>query len=135
MRIGAVARKSGCSVESLRFYEARGLIAPVDRTPAGYRLYSPAVLARLEFVRKAQSAGFSLDDVARIVAIADSGKKPCQQVRALAREKLVELEAKLVELAAMRDRLNQVIATWDDIGEANGEVCGLIESLANGVED
>lgn len=135
LRIGAVARESGCSVQSLRFYESRGLIEPAQRTESGYRLYSRAVFERLEFIRKAQSAGFRLDEIARIVAIADAGARPCQEVRRMTTERLEEIEKKLVELMAMRDRLKTVVERWQAVGEADGKVCGLIESLANGEEE
>ena len=68
LKIGEVAKKAGIGVESLRFYESRGLIKPIARTSSGYRLYDPAVFDRLSFIRKSQAVGFSLDEIAWIIS-------------------------------------------------------------------
>ena len=129
LRIGEVARQSGMGVESLRFYENRGLIQPVARTPSGYRLYDPSIFARLSFIKKAQAVGFSLDEIGRIIAEARTGKRPCAEVRRLAAGRLEELEQRITELKRYRKELRKTLEAWEREGEKEGIVCGLIESL------
>ncbi len=131
LKIGEVARRSGVGIEALRFYETRKLIEPNARTEAGYRLYDPeSVFERLSFIKKAQSVGFSLDEIARIIDEAAHGKRPCADVRRMAQEKLAALEDKIAELERYRGELRETVEAWDSKGEAKGHVCGLIESLA-----
>ena len=129
LRIGEVSRQSGMAVESLRFYENRGLIQPVARTPAGYRLYDPSIFERLSFIKKAQAVGFSLDEIGRIIAESRTGKRPCAEVRRLAAERLEELEHRMAELKRYRKELRETLEAWEREGEKGGIVCGLIESL------
>ena len=129
LRIGEVARQSGMGVESLRFYENRGLIQPVARTPAGYRLYDPSIFERLSFIKKAQAVGFSLDEIGRIIAEARTGKRPCAEVRRLAAGRLAELEQRIAELRRYRKELRETLEAWEREGEKDGIVCGLIEGL------
>jgi DNA-binding transcriptional MerR regulator len=129
-KIGEIARDSGVGVETLRFYENRGLIEPAARTQAGYRLYDDAVFARLQFIKKAQSIGFTLDEIAQIISDSARGHTPCADVRRLAGEKLAALEERIRQLQRYRRELRETVAAWERQGEAQGEVCGLIEGLS-----
>ncbi len=129
LKIGDVARQSGVGVEALRFYESRGLIAPVARTQSGYRMYDAGVFERLAFIKKAQLVGFSLDEIARLIGEAAGGKRPCGEVRRLAAEKLAALERKVAELERYRDELRETVDSWEKQGDKKGHVCGLIEGL------
>lgn len=129
MKIGDVARLSGVGIEALRFYESRGLLEPATRTGSGYRLYGEAALDRLSFIKKAQSVGFTLDEIARLIAEAKGGKRPCAEVRQLATERLEELDRRLAELRSYRRELKQTLDAWNQQGEADGVICGLIEGL------
>lgn len=128
LKIGEVAARSGLGVEALRFYESRGLIEPVTRTEAGYRLYDEAVFERLDFIRKAQAIGFNLDEISRVIADAQQGL-PCAEVRRLAAEKLAELDRRLAELRRYRRELKETVEAWARVGEKEGAICGLIEGL------
>ena len=97
-KIGEVAKLSDIAVETLRFYESRGLIEPAGRTASGYRLYDDSVFERLAFVKKSQAVGFTLDQIAWIIAEAREGRRPCVEVRQMARQRLNELDEKLREL-------------------------------------
>ena len=131
LKIGAIARESGVGVEALRFYESRGLIEPATRTQAGYRLYDGAVFARLHFIKKAQSIGFTLDEIAQIISDSARGHRPCAAVRRLASQKLTALEERIRQLQRYRRELRQTVDAWQEQGEAAGEVCGLIEGLTD----
>lgn len=130
LKIGEIARKSGVGVEALRFYESRGLIVPAMRTQSGYRLYDAHVFERLSFIKKAQSIGFTLEEIAQIISDAAHGHAPCEDVRRLASQKLQELEERIRQLQRCRRELRQTVEAWSDQGNAKGEVCGLIEGLS-----
>jgi DNA-binding transcriptional MerR regulator len=130
LKIGEIARESGVGVEALRFYESRGLIEPATRTQAGYRLYDAGVLSRLSFIKQAQSIGFTLDEIAEIISDSAHGHMPCADVRRLAAEKLAVLEERIRQLQRYRRELSQVVAAWEQQGQAAGDVCGLIEGLS-----
>ncbi|HEX7177859.1 MAG TPA: MerR family transcriptional regulator [Pyrinomonadaceae bacterium] len=127
LRIGEVAKASGLGVETLRFYERRGLLGRPRRTAANYRVYDDSVLERLAFIRRAQAIGFSLDEIQTIIAESEDGRRPCGHVRELARRKLSELDERLRELRAHRGELARLLGEWDERGEEAGQFCGLIE--------
>ncbi|MDQ1593138.1 MAG: MerR family transcriptional regulator, copper efflux regulator [Pyrinomonadaceae bacterium] len=127
LRIGEVAGATGISVEALRFYERRGLLGRPARTASGYRAYDEGVLERLAFIKRAQSIGFSLDEIAEILLMRGRGEAPCVEVREAARRKLAELDARLRELRRYRTELARTLADWDERGIEEGQFCGLIE--------
>jgi DNA-binding transcriptional MerR regulator len=128
-RIGEVATRSGVAIETLRFYEKSGLLEPAGRTQSGYRLYDGSVFERLSFIKKAQSVGFRLDEIVRIIDESAAGKRPCKDVRRLAAQKLAELEQRIRDLQRYRRELKETLAAWEREGERDGYVCGLIEGL------
>lgn len=130
LKIGEIARESGVGVEALRFYESRRLIEPATRTQSGYRLYDAGVFNRLSFIKKAQSIGFTLDEIAQIISDSECGHRPCAAVRRLAVEKLAALEERIRQLQRYRRELRETVDAWERQGEAEGEVCGLIEGLS-----
>ncbi len=127
LRIGEVAAASGIGVETLRFYERRGLLGRPARTGAGYRVYDASVLEQLAFIKRAQAIGFSLEEILGILKESEGGRLPCQHVRLMARRKLLELDERLRELRRHRHELNILLQDWDARGEEQGHVCGLIE--------
>jgi len=134
-KIGEVARRATIGVDTLRYYEKLGLLAPAGRTDSGYRLYDDDVFERISFIRKAQSIGFTLEEIGRIVADAAQGRTPCAEVRRMAASRLAELDDRLRELNRLRRDLRKTLDTWEREGERVGVVCGLIEGLhANGAK-
>lgn len=126
-KIGAVARRAGLGVETLRFYERLGLLGAPRRTESGYRLYTDAIFARLDFVRKAQAMGFTLEEIGRIIQESETGQSPCADVRRIAHRKLEELDRRLKQLRQYRNELARTLDQWDRKGSAAGKICGLIE--------
>ena len=96
----------------MRFYESRGLIEPAGRTASGYRLYDDSVFERLAFVKKSQAVGFTLNQIAWIIAEAREGRRPCVEVRQMARQRLDELDEKLTELRRYRRDLKRTLDAW-----------------------
>lgn len=128
LKIGEVSQASGIGIEALRFYERSGLLGKPVRSMSGYRLYDEGVLERLAFIKKAQTLGFSLDEIRRIIADAQSGASPCEDVREIVRRRLAELDEKMREMKRYRNELAQTLEEWDEVGRAPGHICGLIET-------
>ena len=127
LKIGEVAKLSGIGIEALRFYERSGLLGRPGRTENGYRVYDPAVLQRLDFIKRSQVLGFSLDEIKRIIADKQAGKSPCREVREIVRRRLGELDERLKEMRQYRRELGTALEKWEETGELDGHVCGLIE--------
>jgi DNA-binding transcriptional MerR regulator len=130
MKIGEVAKASGLGIETLRFYERSGLLGRPGRTESGYRVYHPDVLTRLDFIKRAQVLGFSLHEIKKIIADKQAGRSPCREVREIVRHRLDELDEKLKEIRRYRKELGAALARWEETGELDGHVCGLIETTA-----
>ena len=128
MKIGEVSKLTGVGIETLRFYEKSGLLSRPGRTYSGYRIYNEDVLERIAFIKQAQILGFSLDEIKQIIDHKQQGMSPCLEVRDLVREKLTALNERIAQLIQYRDELTDALAEWDKTGEAEGHVCGLIES-------
>ena len=127
LKIGEVARLSGIGIEALRFYERSGLLGRPGRTQSGYRAYDQAVLQRLDFIKRAQVLGFSLDEINRIIADKQAGRSPCLEVRNIVRHRLEELDERMKEMRRYRRELGAALTQWEETGELDGHVCGLIE--------
>ena len=128
LKIGEVSQMSGIGIEALRFYERSGLLGKPLRSMSGYRLYDEGVLERLAFIKKAQTLGFSLDEIGRIIKDAQSGASPCDDVREIVRRRLNELDERMREMKRYRKELASTLEEWDKVGRAPGHICGLIES-------
>ena len=128
LKIGEVAKASGIGIEALRFYEKSGLLDSPSRAESGYRIYNEDVLERLDFIKRAQVLGFSLDEIKRIIADKRAGQSPCAEVREIVRHRLAELDARMREMKQYRNELASALAEWDQTGDVPGHVCGLIES-------
>jgi len=108
-----VARLTGVSTDTLRHYERRKLLASPERTPAGYRRYSPDTVTRVLLIQRALIVGFSLSDLGRVLKERDKGGAPCRQVRGLVGDRLVDLDARIRELQALRRDLKTLMTDWD----------------------
>ena len=127
LKIGEVSKRSGIGIEALRFYERSGLLGRPARTQSGYRVYDEGALERLDFIKRAQVLGFSLDEIKRIIADKQAGRSPCAEVREIVRERLQELDERMKEMRRYRKELGAALAEWDETGALDGHVCGLIE--------
>jgi DNA-binding transcriptional MerR regulator len=128
LKIGEVARRAGIGVETLRFYERSGLLDHPARTEGGYRLYDAGALKTLEFIKRAQSLGFTLEEIKRIIAESRAGQRPCAEVRETVRRRLAELDEQMAQIRRYRNALAATLKQWDEKGFADGDFCGLIES-------
>ena len=113
--IGKLAALSQVSVDTIRYYERMRLLPKPVRTPAGYRLYPPQIVRRLNVVRSAQRFGFSLKEIASFLSVRDVGGKPCHDVRAGAQRILDAVDAQIAGLLSARRRLRRTLREWDDV--------------------
>lgn len=133
LRAGEVAHRAGVSKDTLRFYEQRGLLPPPLRTSNNYRAYPAGTVERVLWIRRVLAAGFTIDELARILAERDRGGIPCGSVRALGAAKLAEVEERLRELTVLRDGLRTLLADWDVrlAAAGPGNRAGLLEALVS----
>ncbi|MCB1772506.1 MAG: heavy metal-responsive transcriptional regulator [Gammaproteobacteria bacterium] len=108
--IGKLAKMGNVGVETLRYYERRGLIEPLRRTDAGYRLYGEDARRRLLFIRRAQTLGFSLDEVAELLSLSSRPSASAADVKQLARAKIDDIEARIRDL----DRVRAALSALED---------------------
>jgi len=127
LRIGTVAERSGLSVDTVRFYERRGLIARAPRTPAGYRSYPGETVRRLRFVRRAKALGFTLAEIAELLALRLDGGDDCARVRERTAAKLDDVEARIADLERMRGALHEVLAACH--GRQATGTCPILDTL------
>lgn len=125
--IGRIAKASGAAIETIRYYEREGLLPTPERSAAGYRLYHPETVERLRFIQRAKRLGFQLTEIGGLLHLADVDA-PSAQVRELAQTKLEVIDARLRDLAAMRDALSVLISDCDGRGDA--ACCPIIGALS-----
>lgn len=129
IQIGELSRRTGCHIETIRYYERIGLIEPPARR-GRYRSYGPADVGRLRFVRRARELGFALNDVRALLGLADRPNASCAEVRALAVGHLHDVRSRIADLRRMERALSKAVRACD-AGDDLG--CPLIEAL-NGVQ-
>ena len=125
MTIGQLARRVGITPRAVRYYERISLLAPSERTTAGYRLYTEAEVERLAFIRRAQSQCLPLADIALILATRDGGTAPCRQARALAESRLRAVNAHIEELLVARQLLVSLISRADQVAPFCADAPGI----------
>ncbi|WP_447928151.1 MULTISPECIES: MerR family transcriptional regulator [unclassified Vreelandella] len=125
-RIGEIAKKTGCSPESIRHYEKRGLITPPARGEQGYRLYSQASLERINFIRHGRHLGLDLSTIQELLALSDQPNNDCAAVDAIASRHLAQLEERIKALESLAGELRQVIGQCRGGDTAH---CQIIQTL------
>ena len=124
--IGALARRAGVSIDTVRYYEKNGLLAPEARRPSGYRRYTDLQLARLRFIRRAQNLGFTLKDVRELLDL--SKQRDVARVKRAAEEKLADVEQKILALQGVRTALTALVTACPGRGQADD--CPILGALA-----
>lgn len=129
MRIGELARATGLSTKTLRFYEQSGLLPEPHRTRSGYRDYSANALPRLRFIRSAQGAGLTLSEIGRIITVREDCGPPCAHVEALLDRHARDLDQRIADLRTLRtevERLRTRAGTLDPAACGADAVCHVI---------
>ncbi len=127
MRTSEVASRAGVSVQTLRYYERRGILAEPKRSEGGYRAYDAQAVRTIRFVKGAQQLGFSLEEIDSLLELASGGPRNCDAARAMADDKIAQLDAKIVSLSAMRESLRRLVATCDR--RPSRRECPLLEAM------
>jgi Hg(II)-responsive transcriptional regulator len=128
MRIGEAASRAGVNVETLRYYERRGLLREPDRQSSGYRSYGEDAVRVVRFIKRAQELGFTLTDVEGLLRLADGeGPESCREVRTLATAKIEDMDRRIATLKAMRASLVALVQTCNRRGSKRE--CPLIEAI------
>ena len=127
LRIGELASAAGVGVETIRYYERRGLLAQPPRRGSGYRQYPRHAVQRVRFIRRAQALGFTLREIEELLALRVDDERSCADVRALARTKLEDIERRVAELQQMGQALERVAARCRGRGPTSE--CPILEVL------
>jgi DNA-binding transcriptional MerR regulator len=128
--IGALAKRAGVGIDTVRYYERAGLLAPKTRLQSGYRRYSGAELARLRFIRRAQALGFSLKEIRELLAL--SKGRDVARVKRAAQAKLADVEQRIAALERVRAGLASLIAACPGHGEPSD--CPILRALGGDAE-
>jgi len=127
LRVGEVARRAGVRLQTIHYYERRGLLSKPPRTASNYRAYPEEAVLRVLFVKRAQELGFTLREIEELLSLRAASGTRCADVRARAEAKVRDIDARLHLLQAMRKALTKLI------GECSGErpvaQCPILEAL------
>jgi MerR family Zn(II)-responsive transcriptional regulator of zntA len=132
LKIGELAQATGISIEAIRFYESKGLLAARERSAGGYRLYSPDELAKLRFIRRAKMVGFRLEEIKELLELRlHPDEHTCLEVKQYTRHKIEELEQRISELARIKASL-QRLHTACCGGDESALNCSILQLLDSG---
>lgn len=129
LKIGELAKAAAVEITTIRFYERKGLLAAPPRRASGYRMYPPSAVRRLQFIQAAKKLGFSLAEIADLLALRAQTTRRCEQVRSQAEDKIADIDCRIRELERFRRGL-QTLAEQCRAGGTHGE-CPLLEALEN----
>lgn len=113
MKIGRVADEAGVSVDTVRFYERRGVLPPPERLPSGYRTYTSATVERIRLARRLQSLGLTLDEVIDALHTTDRGGASCASERWRLEAVLTRIDAQIAELRGVRREVHKVLGACE----------------------
>jgi len=125
--IGQLAKRGGVGIDTVRYYERNGLLAPSTRLASGYRRYGELELARLRFIRRAQTLGFTLKEIKDLLAL--SAQRDVARVKRSAQKKLLDVEARIAALERVRNGLAKLIAACPGHGRAAD--CPILQALTD----
>ena len=126
MKIGQLSKQSGVSIDTIRYYEQRGLIPPAARTASGYRQYSAADVSRLKFIVQTKEVGFTLEETGQLLALRTDDCN-CAEVRAVAEAKANEIEVRIRKLSQMRQILLSLAEQCEESSDT--DPCPILKSL------
>lgn len=127
MTIGALSARTGCNIETIRYYERIRMMPKAPRTRGGHRLYTQDHLKRLTFIRRSRELGFSLEQIRELLRLVDGGRYTCSQVKVITLEHLDEVRARMKDLKRLENVLKAMASQCD-----RGRVpdCPVIEALS-----
>jgi MerR family transcriptional regulator, copper efflux regulator len=132
LTIGEIAKRCGVGVETIRFYERKGLIAQPSRPESGFRRYPPDVMSRVRFIQRSKALGFSLREIKELLFLRVDASTSCAEVKKRAQEKMAEIETKIASLSVMNQALSRLTKACRGRGPT-GE-CPILEALGEWTE-
>uniref|UniRef100_B8HS38 Transcriptional regulator, MerR family n=1 Tax=Cyanothece sp. (strain PCC 7425 / ATCC 29141) TaxID=395961 RepID=B8HS38_CYAP4 len=132
LKIGDIAKQTGVSVGTLRYYETLKLLHPVERGNNGYRYYSLETIQQVKFIKKSQSLGFSLEEIRQILDVRYGGEAPCALVQDLLNYKIGQLEEQIKQMMMFKSELEGYRNLWAVIPSFNQndhDICPLIDTV------
>ncbi len=127
LSIGQVARQTGVGVETVRFYERRGLLEKPPRKESGYRQYPPEAILRIRFIKKAKEVGFSLKEIKELLSLRLDATATCEDVKSRAEAKMLDIEQKIQGLQKMKQALTDLTAACSEDGPVSE--CPILQML------
>ena len=125
LTIGTLARRSGVNVETIRYYQRRSLLHEPPKPPGGYRRYPWETVRRVRFIKRAQTLGFTLEEITGLLVLDE--RKACLETREIAAQKLTLIEQKISDLSQMKKALSGLVRACD--ASSAGEACPIIHLL------
>jgi MerR family transcriptional regulator, copper efflux regulator len=120
LRIGEVAKRTGLSVKTIRFYCDEGLLRPIGRSEGGYRLFNDDSLAELDIIRSLRALDVPLDELARILEVRRAGICNCANLKQSITAKMTSIDERIQSLQVMKTELARLLSTWQDCGGSKG---------------
>jgi MerR family mercuric resistance operon transcriptional regulator len=115
LKRGEMARQTGCNLETIRYYEKTGLIAPPQRSTGGHRIYADADLRRVRFLMRARALGFTIEAIRDLLTLIDSGTQTCAEVKARTELHLADVRSRIADLRRIESVLAETTAQcWGD---------------------
>jgi Hg(II)-responsive transcriptional regulator len=128
VRTNEVAKEAGVNVQTLKYYERRGLLQEPKRRASGYREYGTDAVARVRFIKRAQELGFTLAEIAELLTLREHAERTRPEARALAATKITTIDRKVGQLLAMREALSRLVeACQCDGGALECPICEALE--------
>ncbi|HEY0891981.1 MAG TPA: heavy metal-responsive transcriptional regulator, partial [Cellvibrio sp.] len=128
LTIGKLAGKTGLSADTIRYYEKMGLITPLERSRAGYRLYSPDTARVIRFIKGAKSLNFTLDEIRKLLVLDSSDRATCAEILKTTENKINEAETKIADLREIVEVLQKLIKKCPGDGTSTSE-CPILDHL------
>lgn len=125
LTIGKLAKRAGVTIETIRYYQRKGLLEEPRKPATGYRQYPKQAISRIRFIKRAQQTGFTLKEILELLTL-DSGH--CQDVQELATAKLTQIENQIQDLTRLQKVLQELVSGC--VSNESGERCSLIDSLS-----
>jgi MerR family copper efflux transcriptional regulator len=127
LTIGALAKRAGVAIDTIRYYEREGLLPEPTRRPSGYRSYGEGTVAQLRFIRRAKNLGFTLEEIRDLLALSADRQRGVKAVKQRAQRRLVDIEARIAELQRVRAGLAELIEACP--GHGAPEQCPILRAL------
>ena len=131
LKIGELAKHTGLAVGAIRYYESLGLLIS-ERGDNGYRYYSPSAIHQIQFIKKAQAIGLSLEEIGEVLSLHEQGNTPCGLVQSLLQEKIDQLGCQIKQMTEFKAELEDYRDRWASSQPENapGDICPLIETVS-----